>query len=73
MELTRRQETKMVKAALYDAGIKARVGHGSGTSWGWLYITVDRSLMLKNEIVEIAQRVTGRKGDYDGDISVFAE
>ena len=36
----RRQETKAVKAALKAAGITAKVGHGTGTSWGWLYIEV---------------------------------
>ena len=71
--MERRQETKEVKTALAKAGIKARVGHGRGTSWGWLYITVDRALMLRPEIVAIAQRVTGRKGEYDGNISVFAD
>jgi len=35
-----KSETKAVKAALREAGIDARVGHGSGTAWGWLEINV---------------------------------
>lgn len=35
-----RQETKVVKKALKDAGIVARVSHGAGTGYGWLRINV---------------------------------
>lgn len=35
------EETRAVKAALAAAGFPhARVGHGRGTAWGWLEITV---------------------------------
>ena len=36
----RRAETKAVKTALKAAGINAKVGHGTGTAWGWLYIEI---------------------------------
>lgn len=36
----RRAETKAVKGALKLAGITAKVGHGTGTAWGWLEINV---------------------------------
>jgi len=35
---THKEETKAVKKALADAGIKASVTHGKGTAWGWLHI-----------------------------------
>lgn len=35
-----KEETKIVKKALADAGIKARVTHGRGTAWGWLHINI---------------------------------
>ena len=35
--MERRQETKIVKAALKNAGLSdCRVHHGTGTAWGWL-------------------------------------
>jgi len=36
----RTHETKVVKLALSNAGIKARVSHGNGTAWGWLHVYV---------------------------------
>ena len=37
--MERRQETKIVKVALKNAGhTNCRVKHGSGTAWGWLDI-----------------------------------
>lgn len=35
-----KEETKAVKNALANAGIKARVTHGRGTAWGWLHINI---------------------------------
>ncbi len=35
-----KEETKAVKKALADAGIKAKVSHGRGTAWGWLHINL---------------------------------
>lgn len=69
--MERKAETKAVKKALLAAGIKARVGHGQGTSWGWLYITIDPALKMREKAIAIAQRVTGRHGEYDGCINVF--
>jgi len=37
---THREETKDVRAALQRAGINAKVGHGTGTAWGWLYVNI---------------------------------
>ena len=36
----RKLETRAVKDALLKVGIKARVGHGHGTAWGWLHVYV---------------------------------
>jgi len=41
--MDRKQETKIVKAALAKAGIRAVVTHGRGTAWGWLEINVGSS------------------------------
>jgi len=74
---THREETKAVKAALIKAGFtNVRVGHGTGTAWGWLHIHCDpkpsQNFQRKDrEVVRIAQAVTGRHGDYDGQINVF--
>lgn len=36
-----KEETKAVKEALRQAGYKVvKVGHGKGTAWGWLKVTV---------------------------------
>lgn len=35
-----RQETRIVKKALKDAGMHARVTHGTGTGYGWLKINL---------------------------------
>jgi len=99
---THAEETKAVKDALTANGIKARVGHGKGTAWGWLEINlgscpyphlenVDRGNgagfghdrescsacqwheRLHKKALAIAQEVTGRKGDYDGDINILSQ
>jgi len=66
---THREETKAVKEALKKAGISAKVGHGTGTAWSWLEIFTDRT-GDREKILEIAQDVTGRSGDYHGNILV---
>ncbi len=74
---TQREETKAVKDALVQSGFtNVRVGHGAGTSWGWLKIHCDarpgQSFQEKMvEATRIAQAVTGRHGDYDGEINVY--
>uniref|UniRef100_A0A6H1ZJD5 Uncharacterized protein n=1 Tax=viral metagenome TaxID=1070528 RepID=A0A6H1ZJD5_9ZZZZ len=40
MSIDRKEETKVVKAALKNAGIPAKVGHHRGTAWGWIAINV---------------------------------
>ena len=115
-----KQETKAVKAALLGAGLPVvKVGHGRGTSWGWLDVTLassikkhhcaneaydERGRSIGGEIVELTEaercasrnyvpcvagcpacvenrahnsramaiirEVTGRHGDYDGDVIV---
>jgi hypothetical protein len=97
---THKEETKAVKAALVAAGLDVlKVGHGHGTAWGWLHITLAKPLELACEqhgsyrnydqpgcpmcrafaesmqaldrkAVRLAQEVTGRHGEYDGDINV---
>ena len=40
--MDRKEETKVVKKALVDAGFNGvRVKHGTGTAWGWLNSYVD--------------------------------
>jgi len=67
-----REETKAVKQALKDAGINASVGHGTGTAWSWLEISVDGGVdrELRERVISIALEVTDRHGDYNGNISV---
>ena len=73
---THREETKAVKDALIEAGFtNVRVGHGTGTAWGWLDIHCDAKpgqdwQDKRVEALRIAKSVTGRHGDYDGDINV---
>ena len=38
--MDRREETKIVKKALKEAGIKAKVSHGKGTGWGWIEVNI---------------------------------
>lgn len=95
-------ETKAVKDALAKAGIKAKVGHGKGTAWGWLEINIGSNPYSHLENVDrgngagfghrrtdcdacqwheqkhtltlkIAQDVTGRKGNYDGEILILSQ
>ncbi len=74
---THREETKAVKDALLKAGFtNVKVGHGTGTAWGWLKIYCDakpgQSYQDKRlEVLRIAKAVTGRHGDYDGEINVY--
>ena len=75
--MTRRQEeTKAVRKALADKGYKVlHVGHGTGTARCWLHIKVaSQPECLRHEtmqaVIRIAEKVTGRLGDYDGRINV---
>ncbi len=89
-----KEETKDVKKALADVGIKAKVTHGRGTAWGWLHINIgdpkernglikreesfgyqytEEELELHRKVLKIAQDVTGRHGEYDGEITVIAQ
>jgi len=69
---THREETKAVKEALSKAGFKARVGHGSGTAWGWLeiYPIGKWGTSTRGKVLRLIQQVTGRHGDYDGEIII---
>ncbi len=92
--MDRREETRIVKKALKEAGIKAKVSHGNGTAWGWIeinigdpverngiesrpdgwgdqYTTAERELHAS--VIKIVQSVTGRKGNYNGNISIHAQ
>jgi len=67
---THAEETRAVKQALSAAGIRPlRVGHGTGTAWGWLHIRIEHYRDM-NRAIEVALAATGRKGDYDGRIGV---
>lgn len=86
------EETRAVKKALADAGIKAKVTHDKGTAWCWLHINLgdpkkrnglkkvesgniytDEELELHRKALNIALKITGRKGDYDGEIIINAQ
>jgi hypothetical protein len=54
----RKNETKEVKAALAAAGIKAKVGHGTGTAWGWLDVRVVFPDVLHRSILDTGEAVT---------------
>jgi len=70
---THQAETKAVKEALSKAGLKARVGHGTGTAWEWLNISpIGRwSKDQRRKALRIAKTVSGRHGDYDGRILIY--
>lgn len=74
--MERLAETKAVKAALIKAGYtRVKVGHGTGTAWGWLHVRCknkpDQDWQDKRiEVERIAQQVTGRQGDYGGRIII---
>lgn len=122
---THKEETKAVKQALTKAGIKATVGHGRGTAWGWLEINIGKdtgkhkylvdgqtkeltreeayTLMtdlgvhkgdeettllrtclancprcktrdtLRQQTEQIVASVTGRHGDYGGEVLILAQ
>lgn len=96
---TRRDETKLVKEALAEAGINAKVSHNRGTAYGWLDINIgsgqqwgehkranpqDRcdptdckrcanSKAMQEKAIAVTQRVTGRHGNYDGNISLLTQ
>jgi hypothetical protein len=96
-----RAETKAVKSALIANGIDVeKVGHGTGTAWAWLHITLHKPLELgceqhgtsggyedrltclgchayyhdmrdlERKAIHIAQAITGRHGEYDGEINI---
>jgi len=65
-----RAESNAVRRALRKAGIKAKVGHGTGTAWAWLEIAPVYNGMpnelrteLRERITKIALTVTGRPSD----------
>lgn len=67
-----KEEMKAVKEALKEAGINAKVGHGTGTAWSWLEINVGKGNgNLRDKVLSICKEITGRKGDYDGNINIY--
>lgn len=74
--MERLTETREVKRALVKSGYTGvKVGHGTGTAWGWLHIKCDekegQTWQDKYAAVEvIAQEVSGRRGDYGGRINI---
>ncbi len=95
--MERNAETKAVKRALKAADINAKVGHGKGTAWGWLYVEIGEGKQWRKDCNEpfsqmcghcprcvnmkvmghitlaIAQRVTGRSGEYSGNINIYTQ
>ena len=75
--MERLAETKAVKGALIALGYKGvKVGHGTGTAWGWLHIKCDekpgQSFQEKiADVEQIAQYITSRTGDYGGRINIY--
>jgi len=100
---THREETRAVKKALEKAGIHPKkVGHDTGTAWGWLVVNLGpnpsglehehprdkwpasqydpvycpackRNDDIENEALRIAKEVTGRHGEFNGEISVLRQ
>ncbi len=76
--VNRTKETKVVKDALIKAGYSnVRVNHGTGTARSWLHIhcspkSGQSSEDKRRNVIRIAQRVTGRHGEYDGNINVYS-
>lgn len=68
--MNRKEETKVIKKAFAQAGIDAKIKHGSGSTFGWLFISVN-SKMSSRDIIDIVQFVTGRHGEFDGNINIF--
>ena len=70
---THKEETKAVRKALTDKGYKVRhVGHGHGTAWAWLDITVAAQVFASRDqtrqaVIRIAKTVTGRGGAPGGE------
>ena len=58
-----REENKAVREALKAEGIKARVGHGAGTTRFWIQITVNADDIKNNysKILRIAAIAVGRE------------
>ena len=83
---THREEVTAVKRALRKAGIPfVSVKHGTGTAWAWLEINIGPDPNSQNwqyskewrkrtdQVLRIAQDVTGRHGDYDGEINILTQ
>lgn len=74
--MERLAETREVKKALIKSGYTGvKVGHGTGTAWGWLHIKCDEKQGQDRQgkyvdVERIAQQVSGRRGDYGGRINI---
>jgi len=74
---THLEESKAVKDALVKAGFaNVKVGHGTGTAWPWLEIRCEprpgqQYGGMRKQVIGIAQAITGRHGDYNGQINVY--
>jgi len=73
----RRNETRGVRTALKQAGYTGiRVKHGAGTTWGWLYVAVDRPveddyLTELGRVERLVETTSGRDTEYTkGQIAV---
>ncbi len=64
-----KEETKAVKKALADAGIKAGVTHGKGTARGWLHINIGDPRERGGLIIdELGKRYTDEEIDLHNKI-----
>ena len=73
--MNHREESLAVKEALVKAGYRnVKVKHGTGTAYGWLDIWAESDedwQTIRGNVIRIAKQVTGRHGDYDGEINVY--
>ena len=73
------EETRAVKAALKERGIPVKwIKHGRGTASGWLKINLGANAKadyrsLRAQVLAIVKQVTGRRGEYDGEILILAQ
>lgn len=71
--MDRKQETKIVKDALKNAGIPAKVGHGKGTAWGWLHINIGEASKRNGVNLETRQYTQEEQALHDKVIKIAME
>jgi DnaJ-class molecular chaperone len=72
------EETKAARKALKEAGIPARVSHGRGTVYCWIYVNVLKPAgpdLTEERVLAIVKKATGRETrsrEYDEIMVDFA-